>query len=95
MSTLPWCIIGDFNALLSQADKQGHNPHPNWLCEGFQSAISDYDLTDIHLDEYPFTWVKSRGTPHVIEERLDKAFSNTEWLNLALFFLSKENKEKN
>jgi hypothetical protein len=82
MSTLPWCIIGDFNDLLSQADKQGHNPHPNWLCEGFRNAISDCDLTDIHLDGYPFTWVKSRGTSHVIEERLDRAFSNTDWLML-------------
>jgi endonuclease/exonuclease/phosphatase family metal-dependent hydrolase len=26
MSNLPWCIIGDFNELLSQADKQGRNP---------------------------------------------------------------------
>jgi hypothetical protein len=82
MSTLPWCIIGDFNDLLSQADKQGRHPHPNWLCEGFRCAISDCDLTDIHLDGYPFTWIKSGGTPHVIEERLDRAFANTEWLML-------------
>jgi endonuclease/exonuclease/phosphatase family metal-dependent hydrolase len=82
MSTLPWCIIGDFNDLLSQEDKQGHNPHPNWLCEGFRCAVGDCDLTDINLDGYPFTWVKSRGTPHVIEERLDRAFANTNWLML-------------
>jgi hypothetical protein len=82
MSTLPWCIIGDFNDLLSQDDKQGRNPHPNWLCEGFRSAVGDCDLTDIHLDEYPFTWIKSRGTPHVIEERLDRALANTNWLLL-------------
>ncbi|MCI58947.1 endonuclease/exonuclease/phosphatase family protein, partial [Trifolium medium] len=78
MSALPWCIIGDFNDLLSQEDKQGRNPHPNWLCEGFRNAISDCDLIDIHLEGYPFTWIKSRGTSHVIEERLDRAFANTE-----------------
>jgi hypothetical protein len=32
MSNLPCCIIGDFNDLLSQEDKRGTNPHPNWLC---------------------------------------------------------------
>jgi exonuclease III len=40
MSELPWCIIGDFNDLLSQEDKQGLHPHPNWLCEGFRNAVS-------------------------------------------------------
>jgi hypothetical protein len=29
MSTLPWCVIGDFNDLLSQEDKKGLLPHPN------------------------------------------------------------------
>jgi endonuclease/exonuclease/phosphatase family metal-dependent hydrolase len=29
MSDLPWCVIGDFNDLLSQEDKRGLNPHPN------------------------------------------------------------------
>jgi hypothetical protein len=82
MSALPWCIIGDFNDLLSQEDKQGQNPHPNWLCEGFRSAVGDCDLTDIRLDGYPFTWIKSRGSSHVIEERLDRAFANTNWLML-------------
>ncbi|GAU31579.1 hypothetical protein TSUD_54020 [Trifolium subterraneum] len=70
MSSIPWCIIGDFNDLLSQADKKGIHPHPNGLCMGFRQAVSDCDLTDIPIEGHPFTWIKSRGTPHVIEERL-------------------------
>jgi hypothetical protein len=80
MSDLPWCVVGDFNDLLSQEDKRGTNPHPNWLCNGFRSAVSDCDLTDIQLEGYPYTWVKSRGRPHVIEERLDRAMANSKWL---------------
>ncbi|MCI48974.1 endonuclease/exonuclease/phosphatase family protein, partial [Trifolium medium] len=45
MSDLPWCIMGDFNDLFSQEDKKGTHPHPNWLCNGFRSAVSDCDLT--------------------------------------------------
>ncbi|CAJ2661731.1 unnamed protein product [Trifolium pratense] len=80
MSDLPWCIIGDFNDLLSQDDKKGTHPHPNWLCNGFRNAVSDCDLTDIQLEGYPYTWIKSRGSPNVIEERLDRAMVNPEWL---------------
>jgi hypothetical protein len=80
MSDLPWCIIGDFNDLLSQEDKRGIHPHPNWLCNGFRSAVSDCDLSDILLEGYPFTWIKSRGSPHVIEERLDRAMADSNWL---------------
>ncbi|GAU46743.1 hypothetical protein TSUD_286030 [Trifolium subterraneum] len=59
MSSIPWCIIGDFNDVLSQADKK-----------------------DIPIEGHPFTWIKSRGTPHVIEERLDRAMASTSWLQL-------------
>ncbi|MCI09107.1 endonuclease/exonuclease/phosphatase family protein, partial [Trifolium medium] len=82
MSQLPWCIIGDFNDLLSQDDKKGIHPHPNWLCSGFRQAVNDCDLSDIHLQGYPYTWVKSRGEPHMVEERLDRAMATPEWLQL-------------
>ncbi|GAU34899.1 hypothetical protein TSUD_144300 [Trifolium subterraneum] len=80
MSDLPWCIIGDFNDLLSQEDKRGNHPHPNWLCNGFKTAVGDCDFTDIHLEGYPYTWIKSRGSSNVIEERLDRAMANSMWL---------------
>ncbi|GAU36575.1 hypothetical protein TSUD_362450 [Trifolium subterraneum] len=82
MSSIPWCIIGDFNDLLSQADKKGIHPHPNGLCMGFKQAFSDCDLTDIPIEGHPFTWIKNRGTPHVIEERLDRAMTSASWLQL-------------
>ncbi|XP_058762616.1 uncharacterized protein LOC131636004 [Vicia villosa] len=82
MSNMPWCIIGDFNDLLSQEDKRGIHPHPNWLCSVFRQAISDCDLVDSPLICCQFTWVKSRGSEHMIEEILDRAFATPEWLNL-------------
>jgi hypothetical protein len=82
MSALPWCVVGDFNDLLSQEDKRGLHPHPNWLCNGFRNAVGDCDLTDIQLEGYPYTWVKSIGSPNIIEERLDRAMANSNWLEL-------------
>lgn len=46
-SPLPWCIIGDFDDLLSQKDKSGHHPHPNVLCKGFKEAMTVCDLKDV------------------------------------------------
>ena len=73
MSTDPWCI-GDFNDLLTSDDKLGGSERPTWLYNGFRSAVNDCNLHDLPLEGYPFTWFKSLGTPHAIEERLDKAF---------------------
>jgi hypothetical protein len=81
MSPLPWCVIGDFNDLLSQDDKKGLLPHPNWLCTGFRSAVKDCDLTDINLEGYLFTWVMSSWTERMIEERLHGALVSADWLS--------------
>ncbi|XP_058741383.1 uncharacterized protein LOC131613755 [Vicia villosa] len=83
MSSLPWCIIGDFNDMLSQQDKHGIHPHPNWLCNGFRDTVSDYNLVDIPLEGHQYTWVMSRGTDRMVEERLDRALANTSWLELS------------
>lgn len=61
-STLPWCIIGDFNDLLCQEEKRGRIEHPNWLLCGFRETIVECDLNDLPLQGYPFTWERSKGT---------------------------------
>ncbi|KEH38229.1 hypothetical protein MTR_2g064335 [Medicago truncatula] len=70
ISSLSWCIIGDFNDLLSQQHKAGIHHHPNWLCISFREAIDDCALSDI----------KSPGTNRVLEEILDMAMGNFEWM---------------
>ncbi|XP_030505207.2 uncharacterized protein LOC115720191 [Cannabis sativa] len=72
-SSLPWCVIGDVNNILSQEDKKGGQPYPGWLLEGFQKALTDCHLFDLDLTGYPFTWEKSRGTTLWVEIRLDRA----------------------
>ena len=48
-SSLPWCIFGDFNNLLSPGDKMGSVEHPSWLFRGFSEAINDCALFELEL----------------------------------------------
>jgi hypothetical protein len=82
LSQLPWCIIGDFNDILSAEEKKGRVDRPNWLINGFREAVTDLGLIDIHMEGYSFTWFKSLGTVRAVEEKLDRALANEEWCNL-------------
>ncbi|MCH81724.1 endonuclease/exonuclease/phosphatase family protein [Trifolium medium] len=75
-SPLPWCIIGDFNDILSSIEKKGRVERANWLINGFRQAVLDFGLSDVHMEGYPFTWFKSLGTSHEVEERLRCALAN-------------------
>ncbi|PNX66302.1 endonuclease/exonuclease/phosphatase family protein, partial [Trifolium pratense] len=79
VSNIPWCIIGDFNDILSSDEKKGRVDRPNWLINGFRDAVLDSGLIDIHMEGYQFTWFKSLGTDRAVEEKLDRAMSSEEW----------------
>lgn len=49
-----------------------------------RNAISKCNLIDIQLEEYLFTWARSRGTKSVVEEKLDRAMATADWFALCL-----------
>lgn len=55
MSQAPWCIVGNFNDLLSPTDKLGRCDHPSYLMRGFRNVINNACLIDFPLEGYPFT----------------------------------------
>lgn len=59
-SRLPWCIVGDFNDMCFQSDKEGVHDHPQFLMDGFNEAISDCDLMELDLKGGRFTWEKGK-----------------------------------
>lgn len=63
-SSLPWCIVGDFNDMLSATDKKGQIPHPQWLFDGFKNVISTCALTEVDFlgDSIPGRRVKASLT---------------------------------
>lgn len=81
-NSLPWCLIGDMNNVLSQTDKAGGRPYPQRLLQGFQDVLNDCDLIDVTLVGYQFTWERGFCTNRHIEIRLDRALVNQEFMNL-------------
>lgn len=81
-SHLPWCIAGDFNDLLSPADKKGNVDHPTYLMKGFKKAIEDTWLVEADLEGGILTWEKSKGKPNWVRERLDRMFASRSWWHL-------------
>ncbi|XP_074352031.1 uncharacterized protein LOC141691191 [Apium graveolens] len=60
ISSLPWCIVGDFNDMLFPSDKKGKHNHPQFLMHGFREAIVDSKLVEIDLSGGHFTWEKGK-----------------------------------
>ncbi|XP_015958574.1 uncharacterized protein LOC107482557 [Arachis duranensis] len=72
---LPWCLIGDFNAMLHDHERHGgSNSNSRGACPDFQACVSDCGLLDLGYSGWPFTW--KRGN---LVERLDRGLSNLEW----------------
>ncbi|KAK7404658.1 hypothetical protein VNO78_05613 [Psophocarpus tetragonolobus] len=57
------------------------NAHPNWLIKGFHSVVLDSRITYIPLMGPHFMWTKSKGTPNVVAEKLDRALATQQWLD--------------
>jgi len=56
--------------------KRGLTRCPNWLINGFRQVVIDSGLSDVPVEGYLYTWFKSLGTPHAVNERLDSALAN-------------------
>jgi hypothetical protein len=80
-TSLPWCIMGDFNDMLSSDDKRGGAAQPNWLIRGFRTAVQDSRLIDLPMEGYPYTWTKGRRASNPTEERLDRALATQSWID--------------
>jgi hypothetical protein len=75
----PWLCMGDFNEVLLQVDKKGGRPFSSSSSNGFNALVNQQGLVDLGFSGNPYTWTNKRLNFANIKERLDRAFSNTEW----------------
>lgn len=72
-SNLPWLIIGDFNKIVSESEKEGGSIRPRRHMKRFSDTINWCGLRDLGFVGPKFTWLYQRADGSQIRERLDRA----------------------
>ncbi|KAL6141777.1 hypothetical protein ACLB2K_060064 [Fragaria x ananassa] len=76
-SSLPWIVVGDFNEILHEDEKEGGLArNPNQILR-FQGALDDAELFDLGFRGAPFTC--KRGD---VRCQLDRAVATPSWLDV-------------
>lgn len=75
----PWVMVGDFNCILSNEEKDGGQDKEAWELNDFRNFIDNNDLIDIGFVGFPFTWNNKRHGRANIRQRLDRAIVNPQW----------------
>lgn len=77
----PWFLTGDFNEILSNAEKQGGPARAEGTFCSFRTFMSQNGLFDLkHCGNF-LSW-RGKRRSHLVHCRLDRAISNAEWTEL-------------
>lgn len=75
-----WLMLGDFNQVLHSDEKKSGTPmHPRKI-QAFHNMIMNFALVDMGYSGSPFTWTNLRAGLANIQQRLDRALCNLQWL---------------
>lgn len=77
----PWLVLGDFNEVLMEEEKEGGPKRSQAFMDRFRAALEDCDLNDLGFEGDPFTWRNnSHSSEFYIRERLDRAVACGDWI---------------
>ena len=76
---LPWAVMGDFNDMVSQEEKFGGNPICHTRVRAYMNCMDYCHLLDLGFSGPKFTWTNMRGVADLIQERIDRAWANSNW----------------
>jgi exonuclease III len=72
----PWMVIGDFNLILRDQDKNKRRVNRTWM-RRFRNAVDSSCLREIKLIGRRYTWSNEHSDLTLV--RLDRAFCNDDW----------------
>lgn len=74
-----WCVVGDFNEILVNSEKEGGRVRPEGQMVLFREALTNGNLYDLGWKGDRFTWSNLHADESFTKERLDRAVANPEW----------------
>ena len=74
--------MGDFNEILEETEKWSGRRKALRQMRDFQEIVEYYQLQDLGFTIPRFTWQNRRDEDSFTQERLDRAFDNTNWCGL-------------
>lgn len=80
-SSGPWLLTGDFNEIVDNEEKCGGPARPEGTFCAFRTFLSENDLFDLKHHGSFLSWRGKRNT-HLVQCRLDRAMSNSDWMEL-------------
>ncbi|CAN1168292.1 hypothetical protein LINPERHAP2_LOCUS27744 [Linum perenne] len=72
--TLPWCLVGDFNCMLSAADKRGGAPFVPSRAASFRQCVDNCSLLELDYVGPCYTWFHGS-----LGEHIDWGLASTDW----------------
>ncbi|RAL52409.1 hypothetical protein DM860_007266 [Cuscuta australis] len=75
-----WCVIGDFNAVLTSEDRKGGNPVSNGETADFRDCLEKCGLEEMPFSGPYFTWNNKQKGGDRIYSKLDRMVANIEWV---------------
>ncbi|KAF5481578.1 hypothetical protein F2P56_002218 [Juglans regia] len=76
-----WCIVGDFNEIITNDEKWGGKARPENQMEMFRELMRDGNLFDLGWRGDMYTWSNSHTYATFTKERLDRVVANPQWMN--------------
>lgn len=76
-----WCIVGDFNEILSNEEKSGGPLRDALSFQHFSLMLQACGMEELRSSGDKFTWAGSRGK-HWVQCCLDRSFGNKAWFEL-------------
>ncbi|CAN6584292.1 unnamed protein product [Malus baccata var. baccata] len=76
----PCLLIGDFNDILCNGEKEGGKQRSMSSMRDFREFVASNELADLGYEGYPFTWRNKRDSLP-IQQRLDRGLASSGWLN--------------